>query len=152
MANKQKSPKISMTTAYRQNNYLIVDNKPNSVIVSVYFRMSNKQIIKPNMKAKIRKIKNSVHKYDEGQRLVRELTSDVQTLPKKKQLTELVHYLLKYESLTDIKTFQILWKRLTDYQTLRHVEKSLLVIEHILKQKHPFYSKAFEQYCTDRKP
>ena len=76
-----KHPKHSITTAYRQNNYLIIDNRYNSVTVSVYFQVSNKSIIKPNLKRTIRSIKNKAKKYDRGQILIRELTCDTNQLP-----------------------------------------------------------------------
>jgi len=141
-----------VTTAYRQNNYLIVDNQHNSVTVSVYFRVSKRNIIKPNFKKTIRSIKNKAHNFDEGQILLRELTSDTQLLPKKTLLIKLSKYLNKYESTMDIPTFEILWKRLTDYQTLRHVEKTLLVIEYLInKQQNEYYSVSFEKYLKKRK-
>eukprot|EP00484_Ammonia_sp_Unknown_P027904 CAMPEP_0197047128 /NCGR_PEP_ID=MMETSP1384-20130603/22676_1 /TAXON_ID=29189 /ORGANISM="Ammonia sp." /LENGTH=284 /DNA_ID=CAMNT_0042479001 /DNA_START=22 /DNA_END=876 /DNA_ORIENTATION=- len=140
-----------MTTAYRQSNYLIQDNQHDSVKVSVYFQVSKKDIVTPSFKRKLRSIKNSVHKYDCGQILVRELTSDTNVLPKKSQMKELAAYLSKYEGTVDTPTFHILWKRLTDYHTLRHVEKSLLVIQFLLDQKPPLYSVAFEEFCKQQK-
>merc|ERR1712083_111757 len=48
-------------------------------------------------------------------------------------------------------SFEILWGRLTDFQRLRHVEKSLLVIEHLLNQDAASYSASFETFCRERK-
>eukprot|EP01083_Nonionella_stella_P040798 110596_1 len=106
----------------------------------------------PSLKRKIRSMKNSMRRHDQGQILISELTSNTNTLPQPSVLHELVQYLIQNERTADKATFKLLWKRLTDYRSLRHVEKSLLVIEHLLSQKRPLYSISFEMYCTDHKP
>merc|ERR1719295_1127609 len=82
------------------------------------------------MQKAFRSVKNQVKQYDEGQRMVRELTSNTDTIPTQQQLAELVAYCRN--DMVSTPTYDVLWKRLTDYQVLRHVEKSLLVIEHLI--------------------
>merc|ERR1712228_409346 len=101
--------------------------------------------------------KNAVYKYDKGQCLVREVTCNTDILPKRSQLNELAVYISQHEpdqyhpyNLKILaNTFRVLWGRLTDYQRLRHVEKSLLVIQYLLDQD--IVSDAFTAYCRDRK-
>merc|ERR1712130_827571 len=102
---------------------------------------------------------NAVYKYDKGQCLVREVTCNDDILPKRSQLNDLALYISKHEPdsyhpynmkiLTNC--FKILWGRLNDYQRLRHVEKSLLVIQYLLNKDAVTYSNAFEAFCRDKK-
>ena len=107
------------------------------------------------MKNTRRALKNAVYKYDEGQCLIRELTCNTDVLPKTSELDKLVTYISQHD--TDhpsnehilSASFNILWGRLTDYKLLRHVEKSLLVIQHLLNQG--VVSVSFERFCKERK-
>jgi len=80
-----------------------------------------------------------------GQRMVRELTSNTDTIPSDEQLRELVVYCRN--DMVSTPTYDVLWQRLTDYQTLRHVEKALLVIEHLIVNG----TKKFIRVCLARK-
>merc|ERR1712154_732377 len=80
-----------------------------------------------------------------GQRMVRELTINTDTIPSDEQLRELTTYLRN--DMISTPTYDVLWQRLTDYQTLRHVEKSLLVTEHLIINGN----KKFIRVCLARK-
>eukprot|EP01083_Nonionella_stella_P244583 851093_1 len=97
------------------------------------------------MKSALRSIKNEIKKYDEGQRLVRELTSNTDEIPTQQELTELTAYCRN--DMISTPTYDTLWQRLTDYQVLRHVEKALLVIEHLIINGN----KKFIRLCLARK-
>eukprot|EP00483_Globobulimina_turgida_P000705 UN00705 len=97
------------------------------------------------MKSALRSIKNEIKKYDEGQRMVRELTSNADEIPSQQELTDLTNYCRN--DMISTPTYDTLWQRLTDYQVLRHVEKALLVIEHLILNG----TKKFIRVCLARK-
>ena len=90
--------------------------------------------------------KNEVKRYDEGQRMVRELTSNEDSIPTESQLDALTVY-CRNDMVTN-PTYDVLWERLQDFKNLRHVEKSLLVIEHLIL----YGTKKFIRLCLDKKP
>mmetsp|Transcript_55874 Transcript_55874/g.88917 ORF Transcript_55874/g.88917 Transcript_55874/m.88917 type:complete len:469 (+) Transcript_55874:57-1463(+) len=93
------------------------------------------------MKSVIRSIKNEINNYDEGERLVRELTSNEQAPPTKPELIKLKHMLGdQYQFPTIVR---MLFKRLKDYNNIRHVEKSLIVVEYLIKEA----DQKFVRYC-----
>ena len=77
--------------------------------------------------------------------MVRQLTSNTDEIPTQKELHELVNYCRN--DMKSTPTYDILWQRLTDYQVLRHVEKSLIVIEHLILHG----TKKFIRVCNARK-
>eukprot|EP01084_Bolivina_argentea_P121595 215487_1 len=93
------------------------------------------------MKSVIRSIKNEINNYDEGERLVRELTSNERSPPSTQMLIKLK------QMLTDTYQFptvvRMLFKRLKDYNNIRHVEKSLICIEYLIKNA----DRKFVRYC-----
>eukprot|EP01084_Bolivina_argentea_P287907 494077_1 len=97
------------------------------------------------MKSALRSIKNEIKKYDEGQRMVRGITANTEDVPTIAQLSELTNYCRN--DMVSGPTYDVLWQRLTDYQTLRHVEKALLVIEHLIN----YGTKKFIRVCLARK-
>jgi len=66
-------------------------------------------------------------------------------IPTLQQLSALTTYLRN--DMISTPTYDVLWQRLTDYQTLRHVEKSLLVTEHLIINGN----KKFIRVCLARK-
>jgi len=93
------------------------------------------------MKSVIRSIKNEINNYDEGERLVRELTSNERTPPSTQMLIKLKVMLLdQYQFPTIVR---MLFKRLKDYNNIRHVEKSLICIEYLIKNA----DRKFVRYC-----
>ena len=90
--------------------------------------------------------KADVKRYDEGQRMIRELTSNEDTIPPEEQLEALVRY-CRNDMVTN-PTYDTLWERLQDFKNLRHVEKSLLVIEHLIL----YGTKKFIRLCLAKKP
>eukprot|EP01084_Bolivina_argentea_P297652 512828_1 len=93
------------------------------------------------MKSVIRSIKNEINNYDEGERLVRELTSNESTPPSTQMLIKLKIMLTdQYQFLTVVR---MLFKRLKDYNNIRHVEKALICIEYLLKHA----DRKFVRYC-----
>ena len=93
------------------------------------------------MKGVIRSIKNEINNYDEGERLVRELTSNERTPPSTQMLIKLKIMLTdQYQFPTIVR---MLFKRLKDYNNIRHVEKSLIVIEYLIKNA----DRKFVRYC-----
>eukprot|EP01083_Nonionella_stella_P291700 992359_1 len=79
-----------------------------------------------------RSIKNEINNYDKGERLVRALTSSNAHEPPSTQM------LIKLKVMTtDPNQFttivQMLFKRLKDYKYIRHVDKSLICIEYLIK-------------------
>jgi len=94
-----------------------------------------------SIKGVIRSIKNEINNYDEGERLVREVTSNERTPPSRQMLIQLQLMLGdRYQFETIVK---MLFKRLKDYNNIRHVEKSLICIEFLLKNA----DRKFVRYC-----
>merc|ERR1712130_1014737 len=84
---------------------------------------------------------NEINNYDEGERLVREVTSNERTPPSRQMLIQLQLMLGdRYQFETIVK---MLFKRLKDYNNIRHVEKSLICIEFLLKNA----DRKFVRYC-----
>lgn len=87
-------------------------------------------VLSDSVRKFFRDTKNSVNRYSAIQILVREATSNASCGPSTDILNKIVEEsdnLLSYQQL-----FDILWKRLTDFHYLRHVSKSLIVIEFLL--------------------
>merc|ERR1712154_256677 len=77
----------------------------------------------------------------EGERLVRELTSNERTPPSTQMLIKLKIMLTdQYQFPTIVR---MLFKRLKDYNNIRHVEKSLICIEYLIKNA----DRKFVRYC-----
>jgi len=93
------------------------------------------------MKSVIRSIKNEINNYDEGERLVREITSNERAPPSREMLTQLQLMLGDRNQFETI--VKMLFKRLRDYNSIRHVEKSLICIEFLLKNA----DRKFVRYC-----
>ena len=85
--------------------------------------------------------KNEINNYDEGERLVREVTSNERTPPSRQMLIELQLMLGDRNQFETI--VKMLFKRLKDYNNIRHVEKSLICIEFLLKNA----DRKFVRYC-----
>eukprot|EP00483_Globobulimina_turgida_P012553 UN12576 len=93
------------------------------------------------MKSVIRSIKNEINNYDEGERLVRELTSNERSPPSTQMLIKLKIMLTdQYQFPTVVR---MLFKRLKDYNNIRHVEKGLICIEYLIKNA----DRKFVRYC-----
>mmetsp|Transcript_46306 Transcript_46306/g.76979 ORF Transcript_46306/g.76979 Transcript_46306/m.76979 type:complete len:472 (+) Transcript_46306:36-1451(+) len=93
------------------------------------------------MKSVIRSIKNEINNYDEGERLVREATSNEREPPSTSMLIQLkVMIADSYQFPTVVR---MLFKRLQDYNNIRHCEKSLIVIEYLIKNA----DRKFVRYC-----
>ena len=77
--------------------------------------------------------------------MVRAITADSDDIPTDQALRELTIYLRN--DMISTPTYEVLWERLTDYLRLRHVEKALLVIEHLILHG----TKKFIRICNVRK-
>jgi len=84
------------------------------------------------MKSALRAFKNEWNEYCEGERIVRELTSNDDDKPSVDQLQRLV-YLIGAEPQNYQTTYMMIMKRVTDYRYLRHMEKGLICVEYLLK-------------------
>jgi len=98
-----------------------------------------------SIKGVIRSLKNEINNYDEGERLVRELTSNERTPPATEMLIKLK--LMLNDSFQFRTVVRMLFKRLSDYNNIRHVEKSLICIEYLIKNA----DSKFVRYCQRAK-
>eukprot|EP01084_Bolivina_argentea_P116152 206430_1 len=97
------------------------------------------------MKSVIRSIKNEINNYDEGERLVRELTSNEATPPSTQMLIKCKIMLTdQYQFPTVVR---MLFRRLKDYNNIKHVEKSLICIEYLIKNA----DRKFVRFCQVEK-
>eukprot|EP00483_Globobulimina_turgida_P005281 UN05291 len=97
------------------------------------------------MKSLIRSIKNEIYNYSEGECLVRELTSDEAKPPSTQQLIKLK--IMLTEPAFDYLSVRMLFNRLKDYDNIRHVTKSLICIEYLIKNA----DRKFVRYCKTYK-
>jgi len=84
------------------------------------------------MKSAFRAFKNEWNDYCEGERVVRELTSNGEKEPSLDALNELA-YLMQTEPENYQRIFLMIMRRVTDYKYWKHVEKGLTTVEHLLK-------------------
>jgi len=84
------------------------------------------------MKSALRAFKNEWNDYCEGERIVRELTSNDDEKPQQEMLQRLA-YLISAEPENYQKTYMMIMRRVTDYKYLRHTEKGLITVEYLLK-------------------
>jgi len=94
-----------------------------------------------SIKGVIRSLKNEINNYDEGERLVRELTSNERTPPATEMLVKLK--LMLNDSFQFQTVVRMLFTRLSDYNNIRHTEKSLICIEYLIKNADT----KFVRYC-----
>merc|ERR1719334_2578109 len=83
------------------------------------------------MRSTFRSVKNTVYSYNDAERRVREATSNDEWPPSADLLQQIARDTANQEFYPS--TFKMLWKRLHDYQHITHVEKSLIVLEHLIK-------------------
>jgi len=83
------------------------------------------------MKTAIRRAKDTVYRYNDAQIRIREATSSEDCSVSHSLLVAITEDCDRYsESYTSM--FEMLWKRVNDYEILKHVEKGLIVVEHLL--------------------
>jgi len=84
------------------------------------------------MKSALRAFKNEWNDYCEGERIVRELTSNDDEKPMTEQLQRLV-YLITAEPENYQRTYMMIMRRVTDHRYIRHIEKGLIAVEYLIK-------------------
>jgi len=104
------------------------------------------------MKTAIRRAKDTVYRYNDAQIRIREATSSEDCSVSHSLLVAITEDCEKYsEAYTSM--FDMLWKRVNDFEIIKHVEKSLIVVEHLLlfgdKQFHADMQKPeyYETIC-----
>lgn len=83
------------------------------------------------MKTAIRRAKDTVYRYNDAQIRIREATSNEDTPVSQSLLVAVTEDCASYSE-TYTSMFEMLWKRVNDYEILKHVEKGLIVVEHLL--------------------
>ena len=78
--------------------------------------------------------------------MVRQLTNNEDSIPTESSLNALTAY-CRNDRVTN-PTYDMLWERLQDFKNLRHVEKSLLVVNHLILHG----TKKFIRLCLVKKP
>jgi len=108
------------------------------------------------MKTAIRRAKDTVYRYNDAQIRIREATSSEDCSVSHSLLAAITEDSASYsEAYTSM--FEMLWKRINDFEILKHVEKGLIVAEHLLlfgdKQFHADLQKPeyYEAICKLRR-
>jgi len=104
------------------------------------------------MKTAIRRAKDTVYRYNDAQIRIREATSSEDCSVSQSLLLAITEDCAYYsEAYTSM--FDMLWKRVNDFEIIKHVEKGLIVVEHLLlfgdKQFHADLQKPeyYETIC-----
>jgi len=97
------------------------------------------------MRTALRAIKNEWNDYCEGERLVRELTSNDDEPVAIDKLKRLV-YLVAEEPQHYQRTYMMIMRRVTDFAYFRHVEKSLITVEYLLKHADQRFARSCKRH------